>query len=114
MKRTSTLQVGPVLREENEHKLKRETLNEEASRELLAAARQMPDGSLEMMLQAFQPGHYLAPVERQEDLSADAPEGSLCFAISTGQIFARTGQAWVLYNEELQGPTRVLRADESG
>lgn len=128
MKRTSTLQVGPVLREENEHTVKRETLNEEASRQLAAsiragreideavsqAAQRIVNGLDEMVVQSFQPGHYLQPVERQEDLSADAPEGSLCYAIDTAQIFARTGQAWVLYNVEAEGPTRFLRADESG
>lgn len=39
MKRTSTLQVGPILQEKNDHKVKRETLFEEASRQLAIAAQ---------------------------------------------------------------------------
>ena len=40
MKRTSTLQVGPILQEKNDHKVKRETLHEEGSRQLAAAVRE--------------------------------------------------------------------------
>jgi hypothetical protein len=70
----------------------------------------------EMVVQSFdgQAGpRYIAPVEHRENL-VDAPQGSMCMVIETGEIFVRTGQAWVLYNVEAEGPTRFLRADESG
>ena len=133
MKRTSTLQVGPILREKNEHKVKPETPHEKARRELLAAARSIPDFSTEglegavsemahqmandidaMVLDYPGRGQYLAPVEGRADLLANAPQGSICLTVATGEIFVRTGQQWVLYNGGEQGSARFLRADESG
>lgn len=121
MKRTSTLQVGPILREENTHKVKRETLFEEGSRQLATAARmagvsareaalaargmrsmqRMADDIDAMALQSFaQPGVYIGPVANQESLSMEAEEGSICLTTDTGETFVRTGQAWVLLNVE--------------
>ncbi len=47
MKRTSTLQLGPTLREENKHKTKRETLQEEGSRQLAAERRNLVQGMVD-------------------------------------------------------------------
>lgn len=133
VKRTSTLQVGPTLREKNEHKIQPETAREEMRRELVAASRHIQDFGTEglddavehvarnladdidaMVLDYPGRGQYLAPVERRADLSANAPQGSICLTIATGEIFVRTGQQWVLYNGGEQEQNRFLRANESG
>jgi len=77
-------------------------------------AQQMADDIDAMVLDYPARGQYLAPVERRVDLSADAPQGSICLTIATGEIFVRTGQLWVLYNGGEQGPDRFLHRNESG
>ncbi len=137
VKRTSTLQVGPILQEKNDHTVKRETLQEEGSRQLAAArrelvqdmvdtanemdevagrlARQVSDDLDEMVVQSFaQPGVYIAPVANREGLLVDAEEGSICLTTDTGEVFVRTGQAWVSLDVESQGSNRFLRTNESG
>jgi hypothetical protein len=62
-------------------------------------AQRVADDIDAMTLRSFaQPGVYIEPVANQESLSIGAEEGSICLTIETGEIFVRTGQAWVLLN----------------
>ena len=127
VKRTSTLQVGPILREENDHKVKRETLHEEASRELATSqideavvqmAGRMAEDIEEMVVRSFEEDpsvipRYIAPVAHRDNLRANAPAGSMCITTDTGEIFVHTGGQWVIYDAgPREGTNRFLRANE--
>lgn len=121
MKRTSQLELGPVLREENTHKTQRETLQEEGSRQLATAllrerrisnfstehmdeevagvARETADDIDEQVLNSFLGGlpgaNYAAPVDRPDDLPSDMPTGTLCFVHATSEMYVYIGRRWV-------------------